>query len=67
MNKLLLYQTAHMDYPYTLPPLDYAYDALEPHIDNKRCICIMTSIIRLTPITPTKWSENILSCKKQIW
>ena len=35
MNKLLLYQTAHMDYPYTLPPLDYAYDALEPHIDEQ--------------------------------
>jgi len=35
MNKLLLYQTAHMDYPYTLPPLDHAYDALEPHIDEQ--------------------------------
>ena len=35
MNKLSLYQTAHMDYPYTLPPLDYPYDALEPHIDEQ--------------------------------
>ena len=35
MNKLSLYQTAHMKYPYTLPPLDYAYDALEPHIDEQ--------------------------------
>jgi superoxide dismutase len=35
MNKLSLYQTAHMDYPYTLPPLDYAYDALAPHIDEQ--------------------------------
>src|SRR3990172_3048427 len=35
MNKLSLYQTAHMDYPYSLPPLDYAYDALEPHIDEQ--------------------------------
>ena len=33
--KLALYQTSHMDYPYTLPPLDYAYDALEPHIDEQ--------------------------------
>jgi Fe-Mn family superoxide dismutase len=35
MNKLALYQTAHMPYPYTLPPLNYAYDALEPHIDEQ--------------------------------
>jgi len=35
MNKLSLYKTAHMDYPYTLPPLDFAYDALEPHIDEQ--------------------------------
>jgi len=34
MNKLSLYQTAHMKYPYTLPSLKYAYDALEPHIDG---------------------------------
>ncbi len=33
MNKLSIYQTAHTKYPYTLPPLAYAYDALEPHID----------------------------------
>ena len=33
MNKLSIYQNAHMKYPYTLPPLEYAYDALEPHID----------------------------------
>ena len=33
MNKLTIYQTAHMKYPYTLPPLAYACDALEPHID----------------------------------
>ena len=24
-----------MDYPYTLPPLEYGYDALEPHIDQQ--------------------------------
>ena len=24
-----------MSYPYTLPPLDYAYNALEPHIDEQ--------------------------------
>jgi Fe-Mn family superoxide dismutase len=35
MNKLSVYQTAHMNYPYTLPRLDYAYDALEPHIDEQ--------------------------------
>ena len=35
MDKLALYQSAHMKYPYTLPPLDYAYDALEPHIDEQ--------------------------------
>lgn len=34
MDNLSLYQTAHMKYPYTLPPLEYAYDALEPHIDG---------------------------------
>ncbi len=33
MNKLSLYQTAHMKYPYTLPALAYAYDALEPYVD----------------------------------
>ena len=33
MDKLYLYQTAQMKYPYTLPTLAYAYDALEPHID----------------------------------
>jgi Fe-Mn family superoxide dismutase len=34
MDNLSLYQTAHMNYPYTLPPLEYGYDALEPHIDS---------------------------------
>ena len=29
---------------YTLPDLPYAYDALEPYIEKKRCICIMISI-----------------------
>jgi Fe-Mn family superoxide dismutase len=33
MNKLSLYQTAHMKYPYTLPELAYTYDALEPYVD----------------------------------
>ncbi len=33
MDKLSAYQTAYTKYPYTLPPLEYAYDALEPHID----------------------------------
>jgi superoxide dismutase, Fe-Mn family len=33
MDKLSLYQTAHTKYPYTLPPLGYSCDALEPHID----------------------------------
>ena len=35
MNKLSIYQTAHMKYPYTLPALEYACDALEPHIDEQ--------------------------------
>jgi len=35
MDKLSLYQTAHMKYPYTLPPLEFSYDALEPHIDEQ--------------------------------
>ena len=35
MDKLSLYQTSHMKYPYTLPALDYAYDALAPHIDEQ--------------------------------
>jgi len=33
MHRLSVYQSAHVKYPYTLPPLDYAYDALEPYID----------------------------------
>ena len=35
MNKLSLYQTAYMNYPYTLPPLEYANNALEPYIDEQ--------------------------------
>jgi superoxide dismutase len=35
MDKLSLYESAHMKYPYTLPPLVYAYDALDPHIDEQ--------------------------------
>src|ERR1700720_4270082 len=35
MNKLSLYQTEHMNYPYTLPLLPYDYNALEPHIDEQ--------------------------------
>lgn len=34
MSKLSVYQTAHMNYPYTLPRIEYAYDALEPYIDG---------------------------------
>jgi len=34
MARLSVYQAAHMKYPYSLPPLDYAYDALEPYIDG---------------------------------
>jgi len=35
MDELSLYQTAHTKYPYTLPALDYAYDALAPYIDEQ--------------------------------
>jgi Fe-Mn family superoxide dismutase len=35
MDKLSLYESAHMKYPYTLPPLVYAYNALDPHIDEQ--------------------------------
>jgi len=35
MDKLSLYESAHMKYPYTLPPLGYAYNALDPHIDEQ--------------------------------
>jgi Fe-Mn family superoxide dismutase len=35
MNKLPLYCSAYTNYPYTLPPLDYAYSALEPYIDEQ--------------------------------
>ena len=35
MKNLSLYQTAHMNYPYTLPPLEYRYGALEPYIDEQ--------------------------------
>jgi Fe-Mn family superoxide dismutase len=35
MDKLSVYNNACMSYPYTLPPLAYAYNALEPHIDEQ--------------------------------
>src|SRR3970282_1854503 len=35
MDKLSLYHSDYMSYPYTLPPLDYAYNALEPYIDEQ--------------------------------
>ena len=35
MNTLALYCSASMNFPYTLPPLDYAYGALEPYIDEQ--------------------------------
>ena len=35
MNKLALFCSAYMNFPYTLPPLDYAYSALEPYIDEQ--------------------------------
>jgi superoxide dismutase, Fe-Mn family len=35
MKNLSLYQTAHMNFPYTLPPLEYGYGALEPYIDQQ--------------------------------
>jgi len=66
MNKLAFYQTAHMDYPYTLPPLDYAYDALEPHIDEQTMHLHHDKHHQLISITPTKPSANILRCRKQI-
>ena len=35
MNTIALYCSAYMNFPYTLPPLDYAYSALEPYIDEQ--------------------------------
>lgn len=35
MKNLSVYQTAHMNYPYTLPALAYPYGALEPYIDEQ--------------------------------
>jgi Fe-Mn family superoxide dismutase len=35
MDNLSLYESTHMKYPYTLPPLVYGYDALEPYIDEQ--------------------------------
>lgn len=35
MNQLSLYHTAYMNHPYTLPPLEYANNALEPYIDEQ--------------------------------
>jgi len=36
MNKILaIYDSKYMKYPYALPDLPYAYDALEPDIDKK--------------------------------
>jgi hypothetical protein len=37
MNKLSTYQTAHMKYPYTLAPLNYAYDGSSRISTYKRC------------------------------
>ena len=34
-DRLHLYDNACMNYPYTLPPLAYAYDALDPRIDEQ--------------------------------
>lgn len=34
MNKLTPYLFTTLSYPYTLPALPYAYDALEPHFDK---------------------------------
>ena len=66
MDKLSLYQTAYTKYPYTLPPLKYAFNASSRTSTNKPCICIMTSIIRLISTMPTKRSANILRCRKAI-
>jgi superoxide dismutase len=35
MNKRALYSSVYMNFPYTLPPLDYAYGALEPYVDEQ--------------------------------
>ena len=35
MDKLSVYQSPYTNYPYTLPALNYAYDAFEPHIDEQ--------------------------------
>jgi Fe-Mn family superoxide dismutase len=35
LDKLSVYENACMSYPYTLPPLAYAYNALDPHIDEQ--------------------------------
>jgi len=35
MDNLSVYNSACMSYPYTLPPLAYAYNALDPHIDEQ--------------------------------
>lgn len=35
MDKHSVYHGDCMSYPYTLPPLDYAYNALEPYIDEQ--------------------------------
>jgi superoxide dismutase, Fe-Mn family len=34
-DRLYLYDNEWMSYPYTLPPLAYAYDALDPQIDEQ--------------------------------
>ena len=33
---------------YSVPDLPYDYNALEPHIDERRCACTTTSTIRPT-------------------
>ena len=67
MNKLTLYQTAYMAYPYTLPPLEYGYDALEPHIDQQTMHLHHDKHHQAYIDHANEAVGNILNCKKQIW
>ena len=39
-EEIVIADVSRQTYPFSLPDLPYAYDALEPHIDRRRCSSI---------------------------